>query len=175
VAQRLDEPPLPDDWIPSNQRSQAVLSMIDQPSASPPTEAKPSSHTHTPDKLAYNLVLIPRFADHQLTGSLAAALEDWVRRICLAWDWRADQLEIRPDYLFLRVELDAANAPGQAAQQLKADLARKVLSEKIEWNASLPSGRFFARKHLLSSGAAPDGQQISRFIRQVRQSQGLSH
>lgn len=173
TAPQKDSLELPADWIPSNQRSQAVLAMIEGSETSQATKPTPTEASSPADGLTYNLALIPRFPDHQISATLAQTLEEWIQRICLAWDWRSDQIDIQPNYVFIRLELNPESAPAQAVQQLKADLARKILSEQISWNASLPSGRFFAHKHLLTSGAPPDESQIRQFVKQVRRAQGF--
>jgi CheY-like chemotaxis protein len=167
-------PPLPQDWIPSSQRSQAVLALINEPISPPGDRSHPDDMQSRVGRLSYSLVLVPHFPEHKLAGATASSLPAWVEQICLAWEWHSQEVGVFPDYLLLRLELNPESAPAQAVQQIKADLASKILAQRKEWSRALPSGRFFAPKHLLSSGSGPNPQQIQQFIRHVRKTQGFS-
>ncbi len=117
---------------------------------------------------------MPRFPEHQLDGPLAEQLSDWIKRICLAWDWRAEEIDLQPDYLGVTLSVLPDVAPAQAVRKLRENLSTRILETFPELSGDLPSGRFWARSYLLTAGAPPDTSRIQAFILDTRRAQGLS-
>lgn len=172
--------PLPKDWIPG-----APANAERFPFLAPPEAVAPPAPvirevivrvpvTHGSPSLTFSLVLVPRFPEHRLTGALVQQLRAWTHRLCLAWDWRLDRLEIQPDCLALSLTLEPDVAPGLAVHQLQDDLAARVLRAFPQLAADLPSGRFWASSHFLRNGSLPDEAEIASFIREVRSAQGFA-
>ncbi|MFP3854925.1 MAG: transposase, partial [Anaerolineales bacterium] len=166
---------LPKDWIPTESRFDALLAMIEEevPNESPSPPDDPAKGPK--DHLKFSLVLIPQFPEQQLTPSLSHQLERWVHRICLAWDWQAEEINVASEYLHMVIELNPSSAPAEAAEQLKSDLSRRILEAHPDWAEAIPSGRFFARPHLLTAGTEVSRIQIQTFIETTRRSQGIDN
>jgi REP element-mobilizing transposase RayT len=124
--------------------------------------------------LAFSLVLVPRFPEHRLTGALVPRLRAWTHRLCLAWDWRLDRMDLQPDHISLQLTLEPDVAPGQVVHQLQDDLAARILRTFPQFAADLPSGRFWASTHLLRNGPLPDETEISAFVLDLRTAQGFA-
>jgi CheY-like chemotaxis protein len=180
--------PLPSDWIPAAPRPSAHLPFLAEQTATPPggselEEPPPESSSGLEEpngplpEARYNLdftaVLVPRFPNHRLTGRLAEDLRDWVARLCIAWGWRADEIDIQPDYLRLTVTLTPEVAPSRAVHRLRQDLSERILQAYPGVTTDLPSNRFWARGYLLSAGKHADPDRIRAFIAETRRTQGL--
>jgi CheY-like chemotaxis protein len=176
----IESLPIPGDWVPEVPRPASHLPYLDEPKP-PPLASEPDTPTESEIPLPeaeYHLpitaVLIPRFPEHQLTGPLALSLQDWVERMCLAWDWRADQITIEPSHLSLTISLSPEIAPAYAVNQLQHDLSERVLEAFPELAEDLPSRRFWARSYLMLTGAPPTPQRVLSFIQTTRHAQGFT-
>lgn len=168
---------LPRDWVPSTPASEDRFPFLHPPPPAPPPEREviiqaPLAAAGTP--LLFSLVLLPRFPEHRLAGGMVEPLRTWIHRVCLAWDWRAERVDVRPDRLALMLSLGPEVAPAQAVQQLRDGLAARLLQTFPHLAADLPSGRFWASPFLLSSGPLPSESDIAEFIEDTRRSQGFS-
>lgn len=172
-----DRVSLPRDWIPSEQPPPDYLPFIEESTSSTDggqTREPSAVAAHSQDHLlSFTTVLVPRFPEHQLGGSLALQVREWTRRFCLAWDWRATQIQVEPDYLVFQVALAPDSAPADAVEQLQGDLSERILSEYPQLQADLPSGRFWAHDYYLSAGDPPTEEQIRAFVERTRRAQGL--
>jgi two-component system response regulator HydG len=176
------EASIPSDWVPDRSERADHLAFLDEPDAgrgleetlpTPVTKASgplPSSDVD----LSFSMVLVPRFPEHRLTGRLAELLHRWAERLCLAWDWRADSIEINPAFLAITLTIPPEAAPASVVSQLRDDLSKRVLEEYADFAHDLPSGRFWARGFLLKAGARPRDEHIHSFILQTRRAQGLA-
>jgi REP element-mobilizing transposase RayT len=169
---------LPRDWIPSTPASEERFPFLRPPPPLPAAPAErevivqvPHAAAHAP--LLFSVALVPRFPEHQLSGALVEPLRTWIHRLCLAWDWRAEHVDIRPDRLTLMLTLDPEVAPAQAVNQLREGLAARILQTFPHLAADLPSGRFWASPFLLLSGPLPPESEIAEFIQETRRSQGF--
>jgi len=170
---------LPRDWIPSSPASEDRFPFLQPPTASAAPVApreiivQVASPSAAGAPLLFSLVLIPRFPEHRLTGAVVEPLRTWIQRLCLAWDWRAEHVDIQPDRLALMLSLPPETAPAQAVQQLRDGLAARLLQTFPHLAADLPSGRFWATAFLLASGPLAPEHEIAEFIRETRTSQGF--
>jgi len=167
---------IPRDWLPRRSLPIAQLPFLAPQQAELPT-LPPTSH-ETPstvdqiDWISYTIVLVPRLPDHSLSAALTDNLARWTERLCLAWDWRLDHLDLKPAYLSLTISLPPDVAPAGAVRLLIDSLSRQVTRAFPELGRDLPSGRFWARSYMLVAGP-PSPERVARFIRQTRQAQGL--
>ncbi len=172
--------PIPSDWVPSMPRPAAHMPFLDEVAPTPmprPTDGLEEPEGPLPEaryQLEFTAVLVPRFPDHKLTGQLAQDLRDWLARLCVAWGWRADAIEIDPDYLCLTVTLTPEVAPSRAVHRLRQDLSDRILEAYPGVTTDLPSGRFWARGYLLSAGTQVSPDHIRAFLAETRRSQGLA-
>jgi REP element-mobilizing transposase RayT len=168
---------LPRDWIPSTPAGEERFPFL-QPPPPPPAPAERDIIAQVPlafagAPLLFSLVLVPRFPEHRLTGALMERLRIWIYRLCLAWDWHAERVDIRPERLAIILTLRPEVAPGQAVQQLRDGLALRVLQSFPHLAADLPSGRFWATPFLLAVGPLAADNEIAEFIQETRRSQGF--
>ena len=169
---------LPRDWVPSTPASEDRFPFLRPPPPLPAAAAGrevvvqvPHAAAHAP--LLFSVALVPRFPEHQLSGALVESLRTWIHRLCLAWDWRAEYVDIRPDRLAIMLTLDPEVAPALAVQQLREGLAERILQTFPHLATDLPSGRFWASPFLLLSGPLPPETEITEFIQETRRSQGF--
>jgi REP element-mobilizing transposase RayT len=170
---------LPRDWVPSTPASEDRFPFLQPPPPAPPAPAPEREvivqvpHAAANAPLLFSLVLVPRFPEHRLMGGLVEPLRSWIQRLCLAWDWRAEHVDIRPDRLVMMLTLDPDVAPAQAVQRLREGLAARILQTFPHLAADLPSGRFWASPFLLTSGPMPAEAEILEFIQETRRTQGF--
>ena len=169
---------LPRDWVPSTPVGEERFPFLQPPAPPPPSAAEREVIVQVPHAAArapllFSLALVPRFPEHRLTGALVEPLQGWIHRLCLAWDWRAEHVDIRPDRLAMMLTFDPEVAPAQAVQQLRDGLAARILQTFPHLASDLPSGRFWASPFLLCSGPLPPEEEIAEFIQETRRSQGF--
>lgn len=190
IAQPAD---LPLDWLPVITHSARHVPYLEDPAppvSSPPAQApkppaapqaepapQPSQTLPEPPepdpRLAYSIVMAPRFPEHRLAGSLVESLTEWTRRLCVGWDWKAERLAVTEDTLLLEVRLPPDEAPAAAADRLANQLSDRILETYPHLNPGFPSGRFWATARLLKSGAPPSATEIRAFVTQLRRTQGF--
>ncbi len=125
--------------------------------------------------LSYACLLIPRFAQHHLTGDLSERLGEWLPEICVAFGWRLEQIAVRPDYLQWVVNVPPATSPGYLMRILRQHTSEKIFAEFPRFKKENPSGDFWAPGYLIMGGAnLPPPQLVKEFIAQTRQRQGIS-
>jgi REP element-mobilizing transposase RayT len=181
--ERPEAAPIPSDWVPDRSQRVDHLDYLDEPLSehavedtlpTPSAKAGGGPLPKSDVDMSFSLVLLPRFPEHRLTGRLAEGLHRWVERLCLAWDWRADDIEIEAAYVAVTLTIPPEAAPANVVSQLRDDLSERVLDGFPELARDLPSGRFWARGFLLKAGARPKDEHIQAFILQTRRAQGLA-
>jgi REP element-mobilizing transposase RayT len=175
---------LPRDWVPGSPADESRIPFLRPPEPGPEVGLAPPAAVreiivhvpvaHGSMPLTFSLVLLPRFPEHRLTGALVPRLRAWVHRLCLAWDWRAESIEIRPDRMAMTLVLEPEVAPAVVVQQLQESLAARILQFFPQLANDLPSGRFWASSFLLVSGPLPVEREIAAFIEETRRAQGFS-
>lgn len=168
---------IPTDWIPEKARPSSQMPFLsDEEVAVVVTEGDQEAVPILDAEydLPFTAVLVPRFPEHVLGEKLAQDLNIWTRRLCVAWDWRAEKIVVEPAYLALTVSLSPEVAPARAVHQLRQDLSKRVIDNYPALAADLPSGRFWVRSYLLVAGETPDDERIQAFIDSTRRAQGLS-
>ncbi len=168
---------IPGDWVPDKPKPESHLPFLEE-GAFPSTDSASTAlePIPLPDAEYYlpvTAVLVPRFPEHRLTGPLVENLQEWVVRLCLAWDWRADEVSIEPDYLCLTMSISPETAPSNAVLRLRDDLSQRILSAFPEFVDDLPSRRFWARSYLLITGGPPPAKRLQEFVETTRKSQGI--
>jgi REP element-mobilizing transposase RayT len=173
-------------WLPDpdeNFRRQPYYPSPDKMAETRPTSVP--QHKNTPVQrlepesasffhATYACVLVPRLPQHHLVRDLAKMLEEWMPQICVSFDWRIEQLAIRPDYMQWMVRVHSATAPRYMMQ-----IIARITSDKIFFNLPRladenPSGEFWAPGWLLISGdKMPPPRMVQDFIHNTRKRQGL--
>jgi REP element-mobilizing transposase RayT len=159
---------MPKDWIPEEPMEAAQLPFLDakgEPAAAPAEPPPP------PIRVSLFAVLLPRFPEHELTGELSDRLRVWTMRLCLAWDWTAERIDVRPDRLEITLVLPPEESPAHAIQELRDGLSERVLRAFPELLTDLPSHRFWASSYLLRAGPPPPAQDVDVFIQATRRAQ----
>ncbi len=168
---------IPGDWVPEKPKPESHLPFLEERTPSPAESASPAQeHIPLPDAEYYlpvTAVLVPRFPEQQLVGALADNLHEWVVRLCLAWDWRADEVVIEPEYLCLTMSISPETAPSIAIERLRDDLSQRILSLFPDFVEILPSRRFWARSYLLITGGPPPVERVQAFVQSTRKGQGI--
>jgi len=126
--------------------------------------------------LTYACLLIPRFAQHHLTGDLAERLSEWMQEICIAFGWRLEFIAVRPDYLHWLSNVPPAASPSYMMRIIRQRISEKIFEEFPRFKKENPSGDFWAPGHLIMGGTQPAPVQVIKdFIRQTRRRQGISN
>ncbi|HET7011075.1 MAG TPA: transposase [Anaerolineales bacterium] len=160
---------LPADWMPASPMHADSLPFLEAKPPAPPSA--PAAPAPPPIRLPLSTVLIPRFPEHLLTPELSDRLRVWIGRLCLAWDWKPERIDIRPDRLEISLVLPPDEAPAHVVQELRDSLSERILRAFPELMTDLPSRRFWASAFLLQGGPAPAGMEVETFVREARRAQ----
>jgi REP element-mobilizing transposase RayT/CheY-like chemotaxis protein len=126
--------------------------------------------------LSYACVMIPRLPQHHLTGDLSAHLANWMRQLCLAFNWRLEYLAIRPGYVHWIASMPPSTSPGYLMRMMRQHTSQRIFSEHARLREENPSGDFWAPGYLIISGVQPlPGHIVKEFIEQTRQRQGAAN
>jgi CheY-like chemotaxis protein len=172
-------PPLPNDWVPKAPKTTDHLPFLDREPICPAKvkglQAADVSQQEPKYFLPFTTILLPRFPRHMLVGSLASQLESWVKDLCIAWGWRAETIDVRPELLRFTVSLSPEVAPAQAVQSLAQDLSTRILEAFPTLSEDLPSGQFWTKRYLLTAGSDVGKERLASFIEATRKDQGLTN
>ncbi|MBA4379343.1 MAG: hypothetical protein C0393_01405 [Anaerolinea sp.] len=125
--------------------------------------------------LTYVCLLIPRFAQHHLTGDLADRLAGWMPQICVAYGWRLEYISVRPDYLQWLINGPPVASPSYMMRIIRQQTSEKIFEEFPRFKKENPSGDFWAPGHLIMGGTQPaPAPLIKDFIQQTRRRQGVA-
>lgn len=145
---------------------------IEQPSASG-VILEPVS-VRKPYDLSYACLLIPRFSAHQLIGDIAEDLHEWMRRICISFEWRLDNLLVRPEYMQWVLYVPAATPPSRCIRTIRDETSRLIFDDFPQIKRENMSHDFWAPGYLVLVGPALHPQEmIEEYIRLTRQQQGI--
>lgn len=138
----------------------------------------PAGLSRTPHalyRLTYAYVWVPKLPKSRMIGDLAARLDEWIRNLALAYDWRVERLDVRADHVALALSAAPSTAPERVVRILKRATSEKILAEFPRLAADHPAGDFWAPGYLL---IGPDQhltpQTVRDFIAYVRREQGLN-
>lgn len=125
-------------------------------------------------RATYGLVITPRLPEHRLDSPLAARLQTWTARLCQASDARPQTIDVRSDYLVLTVDLPPQADPAGFVERLQRELSDSLLAAYPGLAASLPGGRFWAERYLVTPDSSPPPDTIRAFLRDLRLDQASS-
>lgn len=150
----------------------------DQPSPTPPAETSPEISKLRPisqglHNLTYLYILVPRFPQHQLKGDLANYLKGWMKRLCVAFGWRLEDLTINPDYMQWEIAVSPKTPPYHLVKHLRQHTSQLIFEHFPKLAEENPSGKFWAQDHVIFSGKTVLSESfIHKFIQKIRQEQG---
>ena len=123
--------------------------------------------------LTYACLLLPRFAEHYLTGEVADKLSEWMPIICIAFGWRLEYLAVRPEYLQWVANVPPATSPGYVMRIMRTQTSEKIFAAFPGLRKDNPSGDFWAPGYLIMGGTQPHPSQLVKdYIKQTRRRQG---
>lgn len=124
--------------------------------------------------LVYACLLVPRFANHFLTGDMADKLSEWMPIVCVAFGWRLEYVAVRPEYLQWVANVPPNTSPGYLMRVMRQQISDKIFSAFPRLKRDNPSGDFWAPGYLIMGGSQPHPPQLVKdYIRQIRQRQGI--
>ncbi len=177
ITTTSEVPSLPNDWLPKEPRPSSHLPFLDQEVSEPSQhkEMEPLNLTQHEPKyyLPFTTILLPRFPNHRLTGSLSNQIETWLGDLCVAWGWRVETIDLRPEYLRFTFDIAPDVAPAQAVEHLAQNLSRRILEAFPGFSKDLPSGQFWTKSYLLTAGSDVGKDRLAYFIETTRKDQGL--
>ncbi len=147
-----------------------------RPTRVPPEEPVPQLEPETASyfDITYACMLMPRIPQHHLVSDLAKQLEKWMFQICVSFDWRLEQLAIRPDYMQWMVKVHSATAPRFLMQIITRITSQRIFEHYAHLEEENPSGEFWAPGWLvITSETLPSQQMVQEFVAKTRQRQGL--
>lgn len=179
IKSRPDIPPLPNDWLPKEPKPASHLPFLDSlPEGTQRSEAPDPANIALQEPkyfLPFTAILLPRFPNHKLVGSLANQLETWLKDLCIAWGWRMAKIDIRPEFLRFTLFLSPEVAPAPSVQSLAQNLSTRILQAFPGMADDLPSGQFWTKSYLLTAGSDVGKDRLATFIETTRKEQGLTH
>jgi DNA-binding response OmpR family regulator/REP element-mobilizing transposase RayT len=126
--------------------------------------------------LAYSCVLIPRLPNHHLTDVLTGLLNVEMSRYCLAFGWRLEHLDIRPEFINWVVGVTPDVSASQVIRKIREQTSALIFSEFPRLAKENPSGDFWTPGFLVIHGRRSlDGSLVQDYIQQTRARQGIDH
>lgn len=127
-----------------------------------------------PYDLSYACLLIPRFGSHYLIGDIAEDLHEWMRQICISFDWRLDSILVRPEYMQWVLYVPAATPPSRCIRTVREQTSKLIFDDFPHIKRENISKDFWAPGYLVLMGPTPHPpEMINEFIRLTRQQQGI--
>ncbi len=124
--------------------------------------------------ITFACLLVPRLPHHHLVRDLAKKMEEWLPMICVAFNWRLEQLSVRPEYLQWMVSAHSATAPGYLMQITARTTSARIFHEFPRLLDENPSGEFWAPGWVITSRNRPlSPDNVRDFIEKTRRRQGL--
>jgi len=158
-------PPLVFDTVPSQDANSFTQSGI---------QLEPESLAQ--HDLAYSCVLIPRLPNHHLTGVLTGLLNVEMSRFCLAFGWRLEHLDIRPEFLNWVVGVTPDVSASQVIRKIREQTSALIFSEFPRLAKENPSGDFWTPGFLVIHGRRSlDGSLVQDYIQQTRARQAIDY
>lgn len=159
---RTDLPPTPE--IPEQNLHEGPFSDVVLEPVSP----------RQPYDLSYAFLLIPRFSAHYLIGDIAEDLHEWMRQICVSFDWRLESILVRPEYMQWVIYVPANTPPSRCIRTIREQTSRQIFEDFPHIKQENLSKDFWAPGYsvLLGPTAHPP-EMINEYIRLTRQQQGI--
>ncbi len=128
----------------------------------------------TPYDLSYACLLIPKFSAHYLIGDIAESLREWMHQICLSFEWRLQDLRIRPEYMQWVLYVPPATMPTRCIRTVREQTSRLIFEDFPHIRRENMSKDFWAPGYLVLVGPMPlPPEMINEFISLTRQQQGI--
>jgi putative transposase len=120
---------------------------------------------HAVYELHYHFVFTTKYRKPALTGEIALAVRDLVRRVCRANDIEILAGHVRPDHVHLLLSVPPHLAPSKVMQAIKGKTSHRLLQDwrrlrREFWGRHLWAGGYF----VCSSGNVTD-EMIAEYIR----------
>lgn len=141
---------------------------------SPASEVVLEPVSRQPYDLSYSFLLIPRFNAHYLIGDIAEDLHEWMRRICISFEWRLESILIRPEYMQWVIYVPANTPPSRCIRTIREQTSRLIFDDFPHIRRENLSKDFWAPGYSVSLGPTPHPpDMINQYIRLTRQQQGI--
>jgi REP element-mobilizing transposase RayT len=124
--------------------------------------------------LSYSCVLLPRMPNHILTEGLTDLLKIEISRLCFAFGWRLEQLNIRPKFMHWVVDVTPDVSASTVIQCIREQTSLVLFAESSRFAKGNPSGDFWAPGFLVIGGRQSLPESIlQNFIQNTRRRQGI--
>ena len=125
-------------------------------------------------ELSYACLVIPRFKSHYLIGDVVNNLDNWVREICISYNWRLEFLIIKPGHMELGISVSPAISPAHFVNLLCVHTSNLIFKEYPRYRKQNTSREFWAAGFFAAPGLNSLSENlIEEFIRSTRSSQGF--
>jgi REP element-mobilizing transposase RayT len=126
-------------------------------------------------ELSYVCLLLPRFSDHFLIGDITESLVDWMKQICISYDWRLDAVIVRPGYIQWIMSVPLKASPAQFMRIIRQNTSQKIFDDFPRFKQKNISGQFWAPGNFVVTGTQlQTPETINTFILQTRRHQGIA-
>jgi REP element-mobilizing transposase RayT len=127
-----------------------------------------------PYDLSYACLLIPRFSSHYLIGDISESLRTWLRTICISFEWRLEDMWVRPAYMQWVLYVPANTPPSHCIRTIRDQTSLQIFEDFPQIRKQNLSQDFWAPGYLVLIGPTPHPpEMINQFIRLTRQKQGF--
>lgn len=124
--------------------------------------------------LTYACILIPRLPKHEISDELPDHLNEWIPQICVAFGWRLESIDTRPDHVQWVVAVPPNTSPGAVIGEIRRITSQRIFAEFPWYEQENPSGDFWAPGFMVVNHTEVLPQQVvAAYIRQTRKRQGL--
>jgi putative transposase len=125
--------------------------------------------------LSYTFLFIPKLQHIQLTGDLKERLDEWIRRLAAAHDWRVETLTIEPTHVEASLDCSPSESPENVIRVIIERTSEKILAEfprLAEEHARRPGSFWADSYYVVVPGRHLSADEIVRFVEYQRKEQG---
>ncbi len=145
-----------------------------EPIKTPALEGAYGTH-HGLYMLSYTFIWLPKFPHVQLKGDIVASLNQWIRHLALAYDWRVEDLDIQPEIVQLVIACAPSDPPEKIVQTMMQTTSENIMADFPRLAEEHPAGSFWAPGYyVVAPGRLLDAEEISHYIEHQRREQGIS-
>jgi putative transposase len=124
--------------------------------------------------LSYTFLIIPQLPHTQLVGDLKHKLEEWIKRLALAHDWRINALSVEPDHVEISLDCAPTEAPANAIRAIVEKTSAQIFADfprLAEEHARRPGAFWASGYYVIVPGRRLSTEEIIAFVEHQRREQ----
>jgi REP-associated tyrosine transposase len=127
----------------------------------------------SPYNLSYTCFLIPRIPSQQLIGELAENLPQWLKVVCVSFEWKLEFVTVSPEYFQWAVSVLPVIPTGRIIEHVRYKTSEMIFANFKQLKKENVPADFWATGYLILSGVQPNPKEIvERYLKIMHQQHG---